>query len=89
MTNFDYEKIELTHATVKKDGQNIKVSIYLGQLGANHLSPTYGWTQVYTPSGIFPVLETDEQIQKIIIDKLNSYNNIVVVPNKEKKKDGV
>lgn len=59
--NDDYKRIVLTHANLKRP-----IHLVMGSIGGYHESPANKCTHVYTNSGVFPALETPEEIDKLI-----------------------
>lgn len=58
-----YQKIQLMHANLKKP-----LHIVAGTVAGYHHSDKAACTLLYTNAGIFPVLETPEQIDAIIFN---------------------
>jgi hypothetical protein len=59
-----FERIYLTHANLKR-----KVHVVAGTLAAYHYSEAVKATAVHTIAGVFPVVESPEEID-IMLDKL-------------------
>lgn len=56
-----YKQLKLTHANL-----NQELSIVIGTLAGYHYAETSKCTHVYTIAGIFPALESPEQIAGLI-----------------------
>lgn len=64
-----FERIKLQHANLNRE-----VFIVLGTIAGFHYSESNKCTHVYTTGGVFPAVETPEQIGKII-DTLTQTTN--------------
>lgn len=61
-----YKRIALNHANLK-----VPLKLLQGTIAGYHISETTKTTHVYTTAGIFPAVETPEQIDALI-DQLNA-----------------
>jgi len=64
--DIEFKEIELTHANLTEAGKPVNVKARVGAIGGHHYSEKAACTYLYTIAGVFPVLETSEQITDLI-----------------------